>query len=224
MANRTFNDLTGTRFGRLVVLSRASRPGFAKNASVRWLCRCDCGTEKVVRSYCLRSSRSPTLSCGCLRRERVAASVRTHGAYLTPEYRIWCGMLGRCHNPRNTAYADYGGRGIVVCDRWRDDFRAFRADVGPRPTPKHTIERVDNDGPYAPENCRWATRFEQQKNRRRARLITHNGRTETAHMWSRITGIPSRTITNRLNAGWPPERVLSAERRKTGFGARVAQE
>lgn len=187
---------------------------------VRWRCRCDCGTVKAISAACLRNKRSPTLSCGCLRGERVAAAVRKHGRYLSPEYAVWEGMIQRCYNPNNIHFADYGGRGILVCDRWRQDFTAFFADVGERPSSAHTIERVDNARGYESGNVRWATRVEQQRNRRNARLITFNGRTETAHMWSKITGIPSRTVTNRLNAGWPPERILTADRRKTGFGAK----
>lgn len=226
MANRTFNDLSGLRFGRLRVIHRASVVGArdpkGRPECVRWLCECDCGITKTVTSAALGSKKRPTLSCGCLRRERIVASVRKHGAYLSAEYTNWQGMITRCYTPSCTKYADYGGRGIRVCDRWRADFASFLADMGTRPYPKATIERINNDGPYSPENCKWATRAEQQKNRRNSRLITFNGRTETAHMWSKITGIASRTITNRLDAGWPPERILTAAPRKVGFGAKAS--
>lgn len=118
-------------------------------------------------------------------------------------------MLSRCTNPKTPAYKNYGGRGITVCDRWRHDYAAFRADMGPRPTPEMEIDRIDNNGNYEPGNCRWATPKEQSRNQRRNRKIEHDGQSLVAVDWSEKTGIHDRSIKSRLRYGWTAEEALT---------------
>ena len=162
MGGRKAIDLTNQRFGRLVVLRRAD----CANGHARWHCQCDCGGQTVVESYPLR--RAKVVSCGCANRDRVASLNLSHGeaSQETPEYRAWASMLSRCTNPSHKSFANYGGRGIGACRRWLESYRAFLEDMGRRPTPKHSIDRINNDGDYEPGNCRWATATTQQNNRR----------------------------------------------------------
>lgn len=159
-------DLRGKQFGRLTVLGMAPRT----HGRARWDCICECGTRTVVTGDVLQQGRS--MSCGCLRREMNCAKFRVHGAAGTPEYRAWSGMKARCHNPNNPDYHRYGDRGIRVCDRWIESFERFLADMGPRPSSEHSLDRFpNNDGNYEPDNCRWATAQEQAFNRRPRRKV-----------------------------------------------------
>lgn len=153
----------GKQFGRWTVSEKVfSRITPSGTTKPYWLCNCDCGVTREVRAEHLCSGRS--LSCGCHKRDAAAAQKRTHGGRETKLYDVWTQMIQRCHNPRNKAYADYGGRGIAVCERWRD-FAAFMGDMGHPPAGK-SIDRVNNDAGYSPDNCRWATPLEQAKNKR----------------------------------------------------------
>lgn len=160
-----FHNLTGQRFGRLVVLRYA---GKNRSKHCLWECVCDCGSHKTVETSSLNCGH--TKSCGCIHRELAERKNLSHGhnrvGRRTPEYRSWVGMIQRCTNPKAENYARYGGRGVTVCERWHD-FTNFLADMGPKPSPKHTIDRIDNEKGYEPGNCRWATVTEQNRNQRR---------------------------------------------------------
>lgn len=137
-------------------------------------------------------------------------TARYTGRTPSPEYTAWRHMKSRCLNPRDKRYADYGGKGITVSDRWRNSFEAFLADVGERPGPEYSLERHDNRGHYETWNCYWATRSEQQRNTRRTRKLTFEGKTLTAVEWAKERGIPAKTLYSRLRLGWSVERALAA--------------
>lgn len=159
-------DLTGRRFGRLTAIERTSRK-LAKTGGYFWLCRCDCGTMKEVHVSSL-SRDGGTRSCGCLHADSMHALAK-HGMTGSAEMRAWAAMKQRCLNPKNKRYADYGGRGITVHPDWVRSFERFFADVGPRPSPTHSLNRIDNNAGYEPGNVAWATRAEQRYNRRNTR-------------------------------------------------------
>jgi len=199
------NDLLGQVFERLTVIEYAGRLG--KYRFTHWKCKCTCGTVKIIRSSHLVAKR--TLSCGCIQRERTKERFMTHGQYNTSEYRTWCHLRERCSNPNDKGYPNYGGRGISVCDRWKS-FENFFADVGKRPTPSHTLDRIDNDGNYCPENCRWATWSQQMRNRRNTRMLTLHGETKCMTEWSQIKKIHIGTLWNRISKlGWTDEKALT---------------
>jgi hypothetical protein len=211
MQHNSTNHEAGERFGRLVILRRDFSYAPNKAEHARWICQCDCGVSVSVRGTGLRSGE--TKSCGCLARELSSQRGRTiltkHGKANTPEHRCWKGMRDRCLSPRHRLYPRWGGRGITICPEW-DDFMVFYRDMGPRPSPNHSLDRIDNDGPYAPGNCRWATRSEQQRNTRRNTLLTYQGRTMPIRAWADETGIHPNTLSSRIKKGWPPDRVLCA--------------
>lgn len=143
-----------------------------------------------------------------------------HGLMDTPEYRAWTGMRRRCHNRRCAEWDNYGGRGIEVCERW-DRFLNFLSDMGHRPSPQHSLDRIDMNGHYEPSNCRWATRSEQNQNTRKNRFIIHNGLSLTLSEWSRRTGFSPAVITTRLDSGWSVERTLTDPVRKRSYSKRT---
>jgi hypothetical protein len=194
----SFKDMAGQRIHMLTVVSYAGRD--ARGQAV-WLCRCECGTEKTVNGSNLR--RGHHKSCGCLSRRKKPNSVSAE-----TEFRAYCGMLARCHGSRTPAR--YGKRGIKVCERWRAGFQFFIADMGVRPSDGYSIERIDNDGDYCPENCRWATAKEQARNRYTNRIIECFGLRLTLAEWAERTGISRITIASRLGLhGWSAEKALT---------------
>lgn len=209
-------DLTGKKNGRLTIVRRVPdrRRGWP-----RWLAMCDCGAEKEFDSNALRT----TLSCGCLKRERMASlkARKTHGRSRSPIYGIWCKMRDRCENPKNKDYPKWGGRGISVCARWKK-FENFLSDMGERPE-RMTIERLDNDGDYEPSNCKWASRKEQAWNTSRNRYFEINGESLILSEWARRLGTSTDTIDFRLKAGWPIEKALTypvaIKRRRSRFAS-----
>lgn len=183
------NDLTGQVFGRLEVICFSHRD---TNRNRYWTCKCECGTEKTIVQYSFTSGH--TKSCGCLHKEALIERNKSHNMSDTTEYSIWKGMKKRCSNPKEKCYKDYGGRGIRVCDRWLENFENFYEDMGPRPSKKHTIERVDNDGNYCPENCKWATRSEQQRNQRVRGGISYYGVIDYDHKFRAIVYIDKKQV------------------------------
>ena len=198
----SFNDLTGQRFGRLVVLERAES---APNHKTQWLCQCDCGSQVIVRSDSLLSGR--TLSCGCLQRERTTI----HGETGDPLYYTWQAMRYRCNNPGNKNYENYGGRGITVCDDWNDDYISFRDwALNNGYEQGLSIDRINNDLGYNPDNCRWATAKQQQNNRRCNVIYSLNGEAHTLSEWCDIVNLPYKTVIARINdRGWPFEQAIT---------------
>lgn len=203
--SRTYNSFTmsslvnliGKRFGRLTVMRRAPN---ATHSAARWLCKCDCGATTEVRQDHLR--RGKTKSCACFR-------ARSNGMHLSPEYKAWHNIIDRCCSRGCKSYPRYGGRGITVCKRWRRSFNAFFADVGARPSSAYTIERVDNNGPYSPNNCIWASRSDQQNNRHNNRRVTFQRKTLTIAQWARQYGLIFQTLSERLKRGWPVQQALT---------------
>jgi hypothetical protein len=172
-----------------------------------WKVRCDCGSVRTLQKA-LVVGRKAYKSCGCRRREHMSLSIRRHGMAASSEHGIWRAMRARCANPTTTGYDLYGGRGIYVCERW-SVFENFLADMGPRPSKRHSIDRIDNDGPYSPDNCRWATLEEQNRNRRVALYVqTSRGRMHLKDAEA-IAGVPYQTIRWRLLAGWDPEKAVT---------------
>lgn len=215
-------DLSGKRFGRLTVIEKAkskTSPSGAKRAM--WKCKCDCGNETVVWSYSLIKGR--TQSCGCLHLESFADVTRkykvTHGGSKERLYRVWRDILSRCNNPNDIEFHNYGGRGITICSQW-EDYAVFRewainsgydsdAEYGEK-----TIDRIDVNKNYSPDNCRWVDIQAQNNNQRRNRRITYNGETMTMAQWAKRIGISSSGLMHRLNNGWPLDEALTRKSQK----------
>lgn len=204
---------TGQRFGKLLVLAYVS----GSASMTKWLCQCDCGKKKVVtrlRFY----GRAAVVSCGCETGKLIGARISRHGGAKKsghePEYGSWVSMKQRCYLPSDRYYSEYGGRGIKICDRWRgeDGYANFVADMGRKPTSAHTIERNDVNKDYTPDNCRWATREEQNRNRRTSRYVEVGGRRMYFPDACREYGISRHLAEGRMRLGWSVDRAFTTPR------------
>lgn len=203
-------NLIEKRFGRLAVIARAKN---TQGGQARWECRCDCGQTRTVTGQALRTGHQ--LSCGCLKAERIGTQSRTHGEAgvrsKTPEYGAWANMIQRCTNPNLADFNLYGGRGITVCARWRKSFMAFLKDMGRKPSPRYSLDRIDNNKGYNPNNCRWATAKQQAANKRTTKIVQYRRRRialiEAWEMSGKV--VPFALVHDRLKKGWPAEAALN---------------
>ena len=210
-------DLTGRRFGRLVVLSE-SEPQIKitperKYKKRRWLCQCDCGNQCIVSMSNLRGGH--TKSCGCLSNENRILHIQemtTHNEYKTRLYGIWNGIKQRVSNPNRERFNRYGGRGISICEEWSNSYESFRDwALSNGYSDELTIDRIDNNGDYCPDNCRWVSKTEQANNRSTNHMLTYQNETHTVAEWSRIVGIKGSTIIQRLGSGWSIDDALTVD-------------
>lgn len=203
-----FVDLTSQKFGRLTVIKRAENKG----RYTAWECLCECGNETIVLACHLKSNH--TTSCGCFKKEQIVKSLQTHGQAKGEHrriYNIYYGIKKRCCKKREKSYKRYGGRGITICDEWRDSFEAFYEwAVSHGYSDDLTIDRIDVNGDYCPENCRWVDIKKQCNNRRNNHLITYNGKTQTVAQWAAEYGINYRKLNDRINKlRWSIEKALT---------------
>ena len=199
-------DISGNRYGRLLVLERFGKTGDGK---ATWKCVCACGREVVVSGKDLRSGN--TRSCGCLQKETAASRHTIHSISSTRLYKIWMQMKERCYNPNTPQYKDWGGRGITVCDDWLNNVQAFYGwAMNNGYADDLSLDRIDNNKGYSPDNCRWATREDQCNNKRTNRLITYNGKTQTISQWADELGINYYTLQSRITKyKWSIEKALT---------------
>lgn len=216
-------NLTGQRFGRLLVMERGPNAGQGTSTKSRWQCTCDCGNTTLVYSSALRGGL--TKSCGCWRVENgtiLAGPLnRTHGKSSTAAFARWIGMRQRCFNSNRKDWDTYGGRGITICERWMS-FENFYADMGD-PPPGMQLERVNNNGNYEPDNCIWATPIQQGRNRRNNRKIKSLAEEKTLSAWAEENGAAESTISDRIKRGWDVDAAVMTPprsyRRKSSFAA-----
>lgn len=203
----------GAKFGRWTVLSKASSTVYASGKYIaehrRWSCKCECGNIRDVSEGSLKNGKSK--SCGCLQKELSANNHKKHGETFggvkSVEYKTWQAMLARCGNENNPRYSKYGGRGIKVCDRWKN-FDLFLLDMGRRPTDNHSIDRIDNNQGYCRENCRWSLPHEQMTNREITRFVDVDAGKVPLATIAKQYGIPANTLRFRILKGWPLEKAL----------------
>ncbi|MBO7677730.1 MAG: hypothetical protein J6S49_09510 [Erysipelotrichaceae bacterium] len=207
-------DLTGQKFGRLTVLGIYKRATHGKTFT--WKCKCDCGNETFVSGNHLKS-KSGAKSCGCLKKQKCSENGMKnfkHGMGRTPLYETWTSMKKRCKNPENLNYINYGGRGITVCEEWEDFTTFYNWAISNGYVHGLTLDRIDNNKGYSPDNCRWTTMKNQARNRRNNRFITYKGETKTVAEWAESIGMKRDTLETRLINNWSIERALETPVRK----------
>lgn len=205
-AGMSLRNIAGQRFGRAVALRKV---GKNKWGYVLWEMRCDCNNTFVSVSRDISSG--DTKSCGCYKSDITSARNFRHGhcgGEFNREYRIWTGLKTRCYNPKHYSYRHYGGRGIKVCDSWRNDFDQFLRDMGPAPSIKHSIGRINNDISYSKDNCEWQTQSQQARNTRRSHWLEAHGKRMVLKDWSEEIGVSPAAIRKRLSRGKTPEEAL----------------
>jgi len=203
----------GKKFQRWTILEEGSIKKWNYNTLYYPLCQCECGSKKEVEIYSL--IRGLSKSCGCYNRELASKRKYKHGYsnlpgtdQKNPDYEIWLKIKSRCINPSDKSYSNYGGRGITVSDDWKNSFDQFYKDMGPRPSKLHSIDRIDNNGNYCKENCKWSTYEKQANNRRNSKLIEYNGQSLSFSQWSRVCGIGEATIRGRFNKNLSLEKIF----------------
>lgn len=200
------------KFGRLTFLEKGTPRTYPSGTRTMWRLRCECGN--IVEADATAVKRGKITSCKCYHKEMLRKRLTTHGHTLdkpSPEYVTWNNMIRRCHDEKNKSFARYGGRGIQVCQEWRDSFEAFLAHVGLKPTPKHSIDRIDNLRNYEPGNVRWATLDEQARNKRNNVLLDFNGTQVCLKDYCALAGLNYHTVQHRrYYLGWPLERAIEA--------------
>lgn len=201
--NINFKNIEGLRFGRLIAISLNGKDNYGK---LIWNCKCDCGNSIDIIGESLR--RGSTNSCGCLRRE--THNGQTHGLSKYKEYKSWKAMKSRCYNINVKNYKDYGGRGITICDEWKNDFTAFIKDMGRKPSENYSIDRIDNNGNYCKGNCRWATDKEQANNKSINHYLEYDNQKLTMSQWAEKLNISIYVIRRRINSlNWSIEKTLT---------------
>ena len=203
--SRKINDLTNNQFGRLTVIERARKESKTKRA--HWKCSCTCGGTVIVRSSHLLDGN--VKSCGCLQKEAVRERSITHGMTHAPEYGSWRAMIRRCYDEKMIGYDRYGGRGITVCEEWRNSFEVFFHDMGSRPSLDHSIDRKDNDKGYYKDNCRWSTSKQQANNRKNSLFFEHNDERRTLPEWCLILELNYHLVRRRIRYGQSFEEAIS---------------
>lgn len=191
---RKVNNLVGMKFGRWTVIARAENGEHSRIP--RWICRCECGNKSTVYGSTLKNGESQ--SCGCLQKELLSKRRTSHGMTVTRPYYIWKNAKDRCQNPKCKHYKDYGGRGIKVCEKW-ETFEGFWEDMGPTYNEKLTIDRIDNNGDYEKDNCRWATAIVQNNNRRICKVYTYQGVSDTIANLCRLFNKNYESVRKKIN-------------------------
>ncbi len=200
-------DISNQKFGRLTAL----RPnGKTKAGKMLWLCQCECGNLVTISGVSLRNGN--TRSCGCVVKEKLQQRNTRHGKCGTRLYRIYRGMVQRCNDPKQKCFAQYGGKGIAICDEWREYSAFEKWAFANGYAPNLTIDRIDNNGDYCPQNCRWVDSFMQAHNKSNNRMITYNGKTQTISEWARELGVAAGTIRYRLKKGQPITKFYKNEK------------